>query len=137
MPPEDDDAGRLGRIVVPEGPADLTDDAVREAADFERRARDLELHRLEQELRHREEYAARIFRLIVGWLVVMLAIVLLDGLRGIHGFGDARFLKLHFNLSDTVILGLIGGTTVNVLGILSSSGTCSLGATKEATSVGS
>ncbi len=61
---------------------------------------------LEQDLTERKKYAGRIFWLIVGWIVAIFAVV---GLQGFSYFG--------FSISDNVLITLIGGTTINVLGI--------------------
>ncbi len=51
-----------------------------------------------------------IFYLIVAWLSLIFVIVILEG------FG-VTICHHAFKLSDPVVLALIGGTTVNVLGI--------------------
>ena len=70
-----------------------------------------ELHRFEDFRRKRQrrvqrrDYAERIFDLMVWWLL------------GIGGILLLQALSSKFHLSENVLLGLIGGTTANVLGI--------------------
>lgn len=75
--------------------------------------RDLDLERAEEELEsakqdrtERKRYASLIFGLICAWLVMLFAVLFFQGLAA---FG--------FQLQDSVLLALIGGTTANVLGI--------------------
>ncbi len=102
----------LDRIVAPSGDVEDHEALKKEARLFERKRREQELARGKQELEQRERYAGRVYRMIVAWLVSILAITLLQGFRGLHGFTRGRF-----HLSDSVVLGLIGGTTVTVLGL--------------------
>lgn len=62
---------------------------------------------LKQDRKERRKYAERIFLLIVGWVFAILFIIIFKG------FGDFY----NFQLSDKVLMTLIGGTTINVLGI--------------------
>ncbi|MFM2399380.1 MAG: hypothetical protein RL341_1537 [Pseudomonadota bacterium] len=61
-----------------------------------------------QNIDERKTYAGRIFWLIVGWLIG-LAVLLLA-----QGFGRATG---NFEMSDSVAIAIVSGTTVNVLGI--------------------
>lgn len=56
----------------------------------------------------RKEYAKSVYKLIVWWLVGIGVLLLLAGFGYIFGF---------FHLPDSVLLAIIGGTTVNVLGL--------------------
>lgn len=58
----------------------------------------------------RKKYAKSVYRLIIGWLIGIFVLILLAGTG--TTFGSA-----FFHLSDTVLLAMIGGTTVNVLGL--------------------
>ena len=69
----------------------------------------LELAGLEQDIRERKAYAGKIYWLVVCWLGVVLSIV---GASGVQVYG---FCAAH--VSGTVLVALIGGTTVNVLGL--------------------
>lgn len=62
---------------------------------------------LKQDRKERRKYAERIFLLIVGWVFAILFIIIFKG------FGS----YYNFELSDKVLITLIGGTTINVLGI--------------------
>lgn len=61
---------------------------------------------LEQDLKERKRYAHRIYALIVGWLSILGILLVLQGI-----------IKNGFELSEGVVLALIGGTTANVLGM--------------------
>ena len=59
------------------------------------------LRSLQDDIAARKKYAKWIFWMVVGWLIVILGIVILVGLEKLK-------------LDSTVVLGLIGSTTVNV-----------------------
>lgn len=77
---------------------------------YERRVRHAflarELRQIDDIVASRKSYANKIFFLVVGWLVALGLVVLLAGWR-LGGF----------ELDSKVLLALIGGTTLNVLGI--------------------
>ncbi|MFC0184307.1 hypothetical protein SAMN04515674_102174 [Pseudarcicella hirudinis] len=60
-----------------------------------------EVDEAKQNLTERKKYAFWIFWMVVGWLLVILGIIIFVGFKKIE-------------LSDSVILALIGSTTVNV-----------------------
>ena len=60
-----------------------------------------------QDRSERKTYAGRIFRLLIGWLCVVASILFLRGF----------FKFTFFNLSDAVLMTLIGSTTASVVGI--------------------
>jgi len=66
------------------------------------------LEGLRQDRREREKYADKIFNLVTRWLYGIMALIILCSLD--------RAVPC-FHLSDTVILAIIGGTTVTVLGL--------------------
>ena len=68
----------------------------------------MELAALRQDMQERKEYAKRIFILMCFWLAGMFALLLLQG---------SLSRPQLFNLSESVLLAVIGGTTLNVLGI--------------------
>jgi hypothetical protein len=68
---------------------------------------------LQSDRAFREKYAPKILRLIQVWLSVVVAILLLDGV----GIPSERW-RVTFDLSDQVLLALIGGTTASVIGLL-------------------
>lgn len=102
--PEDEYAAAHGKHKI---------DLLRLAAEEEnlkldRRRIDLEKEKahvdsLKQDIEARKRYSNKIFTLVSFWLVAILLIVALN--------------SLCFHLTDTVILALIGGTTINVLGL--------------------
>ncbi len=85
-------------------------DAELESDRFDARRRTLLLEGLKQDLELREAFAWDIFYLIVAWLILIFLILLLQAF-------SATIFQHSFRLSDAVLLALIGGTTVNVLGI--------------------
>lgn len=62
----------------------------------------------QQDIEERKKYADKIYKLIVGWLIAIFLLVL------INGFCSAFDL---FSLSTAVMTTIVGGTTVNILGI--------------------
>jgi len=64
----------------------------------------LKLKRFEQETTQRKSFADKNFGLVVGWAAMILAILFLQG-----------FKAWDFELSEGVILALIGATTANIL----------------------
>jgi len=79
---------------------------------------------LEADIEARKTYANRIYRLIFGWLIAILVVLLLHGFLAknettltfsIWHYGFTK--TVHFELSDPVLLALIGGTTASVLGL--------------------
>lgn len=60
---------------------------------------------VEQDRRERRGYAYRIFCLIVVWLWGLAMIVMMDG-------------AMMLDISDKVLIGLITGTSVNVIGLM-------------------
>jgi len=106
---EGDKLGDLEKIVAPKQPPENSPDDItkKEAEALDQAKVKLELEGIKQDQTQRKEYADRIFCLIKWWLVAILAILVL------HGFAE----KIGFKLSDKVLITLIGGTTINVLGI--------------------
>ncbi len=78
--------------------------------DQERETKRLQNVALAQDIALRKQFAWDIFYLIVAWLILVFVVL------GFQGFAVA-ILDDRFRLSDSVLLALIGGTTVNVLGI--------------------
>jgi hypothetical protein len=78
--------------------------------DQERETKRLQNVALAQDINLRKDFAWDIFYLIVAWLILVFVVLILQGF--------AVAISHHeFRLSDSVVLALIGGTTVNVLGI--------------------
>ena len=73
---------------------------------MEREKLELVVEQLGQDIKERKKYADRIFALISIWLTTTMLIVLCQG--------DTNN---NFSLSDKVLMTLLGGTTLNVLGL--------------------
>ena len=91
-----------------QSPTTASNQQTREETEYlvKQRREDLLNRQLEQDIDERKMYAQLIFVLIVGWIVAILAVVLLQG-----------FSFKGFEISDKVLMTLIGGTTINILGI--------------------
>lgn len=72
--------------------------------ELKQRIKDLEQNRAE-----RKKFATLLFQLIIGWLIAIGLILFAQGM--------GYFMVWKFTLSEGVMLALIGGTTVNVLGL--------------------
>ena len=72
-----------------------------ESQDYEKLANAASLIGTYQDIRERKKFAKWIFWMVVGWLIVILGIIICTG----------RDL---LQLSDAVVLALIGSTTVNI-----------------------
>lgn len=104
---------QLKDIHKPERPTRVDSRASLERQDLENQRRTAEVDLLQakvksakQDISERQSYASRIYWVIIGWLAAMFGVVVLEGF-GVGGF----------DLADSVLLTLIGGTTANVLGI--------------------
>lgn len=71
-----------------------------------------EIRSFSQDIDARKLYAKLFFAMACTWLVMITAIVLLQG------FGSFWFGMFPFRLSEPIVLAVVGTTTVNVLGIL-------------------
>ena len=60
-----------------------------------------------ENIKARETLAGRLFWLTVAWVVAIFAVILFQG-----------FWPAAFNLHDNVLIAFIGGTTANVIGLL-------------------
>jgi len=109
------DISELSQIAVGSQPPSLPDiQTAQEEEDLVKTAYALRLKRLKilndglrQDRKERRKYAERIFLLIVGWVFAILFIIIFKGFGSYYGF----------ELSDKVLITLIGGTTISVLGI--------------------
>jgi hypothetical protein len=70
------------------------------------------LRGLKQDIDERKKYARCFFVLACFWLAAITVLLVLQG------FGSFWFGLMPFKLSESVLLAVIGSTTVNVLGIL-------------------
>jgi membrane glycosyltransferase len=68
----------------------------------------LENERERSDQKDRKIYSERVFLLAINWIVVVIAILLIDGCVQMGGF---------FEISDSVMITLIGATTATVLGL--------------------
>ena len=64
-----------------------------------------ETYGLLQDIEERKAYASKIFKLICSWIGGVFFILVMSG------------FQLHFKLSDSVLIALVGGTTASVIGI--------------------
>ena len=98
---------------VPESPSQHLDEtsifANQRYREGEERIQDLTQNRTE-----RKRYADRIYKLVTTWLIFISVVIVLHGIT-IQGPGT--FVRKGLNLSDDIVLALIGGTTLNVLGL--------------------
>lgn len=96
----------------------------------ERKKIGLQVDILNDLVKTRRKYTVKVFNLLKIWLVCVGLIIIFDAITlptiGLHGvrllpFGSFGQYKLYdfgqFEISDTVILGIIGGTTANVIGM--------------------
>jgi len=89
---------------------DLREDAQArlEREDLDRRRRKEEITSLVQDREQRLVIGRRLFRLVIVWLVFVSTTLVLVAIRW----------PLNFILSDTVLVALLGTTTVSVVGLL-------------------
>jgi len=73
----------------------------KEAEDYDLEAKRALVLSAFQDIKERKRYAFLIFLMVVGWLFSIVGIIIFCGLNMLE-------------ISDTVLLGLIGATTVNV-----------------------
>lgn len=85
---------------------ELDDLATKEAQFIENAARKEQVRGIAQDTRQRKIFAERIFWLLCAWIMALFAILFLQG-----------FHYNMFRLSDNVVLALIGGSTVNIIGV--------------------
>jgi hypothetical protein len=77
-----------------------------ELEDYERAAKREEVRSLQLDNRQRLIFADRVFYLLVSWLIGLFGVLFCQG-----------FALDMFQLPENVLLALIGGTTLNVIGI--------------------
>ena len=77
-----------------------------------------ELQGLTQDIEERKIYARKIFRLIACWVAGVFIILMCQGFLGrSQQTTDKNGSKLGFNLSDSVLIAVVSGTTASVIGI--------------------
>ena len=99
---------QIEQIAPEPAPQQPDHSALEEERQLETDRKRAEVEGFRQDIQGRKDYAHHIFWLIVWWVVAILIILLIQGF-----LSPLRI----FSLSDPVVLALIGGTTVNVLGI--------------------
>ena len=99
----------LDSILPPKETSETPDQkTAEELKTLELEERAARLAKLNQDLELREKYSGKLFDLIKYWLAAIFLLLLLQGFVGVHGY---------FALSDKVLITIIGGTTINVLGL--------------------
>lgn len=101
---------KIEDIVAPiQGASDDPDEKTsREIESLDRAYREEELSSLKQDNKLRADFAQKLYKLVVWWLSAIGVCLGLEGFGSIWGF---------FNLGDSIVIALLGGTTLNVLGI--------------------
>ena len=84
-----------------------------EEASYELEAQKLKNLSFKQDMDERKVYAKRTFRLIAFWIGGIFALLILNGQK-IYLAPDYSF---SIQLSENVMLAVIGGTTLNILGV--------------------
>ncbi len=105
--------GRRLEYLADEAPTNIDSqtraDYQKEDSSLEKARTTAELESLDQDRKERKKYAERSFWLVLVWLVAIGAFVFLQGVGKVGSWG--------FNLSNSVMLMLIGTTTVSVIGV--------------------
>ena len=94
-------------------PPSSDDKTEKERSRFDRARQEITIQGLQQDIREREKYASRIFRLVVCWLSSILLIVIAQGVRWPW---MSRYIG--FDLPESVLIALVTTTTASVVGIL-------------------
>jgi hypothetical protein len=92
-----------------DAPAEADFRTRREEDDWENQALAEALREQIQETNQRKTFADRIFWLVVGWLSAIFTLLILHGTLSPWGL---------FSIGNSVLVALIGGTTVNVIAVL-------------------
>jgi len=77
-----------------------------------------QLGRFEQETEQKKTYAKLAFRLVCGWLSIVLLILIAQGFSGCCLWSLWAGYVWGFHLDDRVLMALIGSTTANIFGVL-------------------
>lgn len=80
------------------------EDLARQQQKNELKKQEILLGALSEDIGARKKYAKGIFILVICWFTIILGLIVLDGLY-------------MMTISDNVIIALIGGTTLNVVGL--------------------
>jgi len=98
---------RISEQVLPEISDSPDPQTEEEITRFDYEHNKLVLQEHQQTISLRTDFAKKIFRLVIGWVIAIFGILILQG------FAIARF-----NLANSIILALIGSTTLNIVGLL-------------------
>lgn len=99
----------LDSISAPENVSEIPDSQTQlESKTLESEELKARVAKLNQDIKLRKKYSGKLYWLISIWLIAIFVLLLLQGFLGIMGY---------FNLSDKVLITIIGGTTINVLGL--------------------
>jgi hypothetical protein len=115
MPPPEDFASKLTQALTRslKDVSSVPDPETRqEEDDLQKEHARAILRGVKQDIDERKKYAKRFFILACFWLAAITVLLALQG------FGSFWFGLMPFKLADSVLLAVIGSTTVNVLGIL-------------------
>lgn len=82
--------------------------------DLHKKSLEEDLVSKKQDREQRKEFAAKIFSLTVGWLVCVVLILLFQG----WGIAFSCVETDRFHLSDSVLIALITGASVNIIGLM-------------------
>ena len=80
-----------------------------------------ETEQIRQTQKLREKYAERVYRLLKGWVCVAITLLVLDALNPPAFFKKITWIDQlipAFDIERQVMLGLLGGTTVAVVGLV-------------------
>jgi|SRR5580698_9992966 hypothetical protein len=116
---------KLARIKESAPPEEKSDIAKREEAAFEeqiqKERQKAEVKGIIQDIEERKKYAFRTFFLICAWLVGVFLLLILQGFFGTapssFEYKNGNVLTLNFNLHDSVLLAVVGGTTASIISI--------------------
>ena len=93
--------------VLPDIPDVPDSETEEEITNFEQQHNKLVLQDHSQNIKLRKEFATKIYWLVIGWVAAILAILILEGFR-----------ICNFSLTNSVMLALIGSSTLNIVGLL-------------------
>ncbi|MGA9117616.1 MAG: hypothetical protein WB626_12655 [Bacteroidota bacterium] len=98
----------MGVPKLPPGPEAPTLQTQQEMELYHCKESDLRLRGIAQDIEERKTYARKTFRLAGWWLFGVFVLLILGGLK---------MEPLMFQLPESVLLAVIGGTTLNILGV--------------------
>ncbi len=96
------------RKEVSKGSPDPDNETAGAQKDLDYQQKAAEIQGLKQNIDERKKYAKLIYKLIRNWLIGIFLLILSHGICSILGY---------ILFSDKVLIAIIGGTTINVLGL--------------------